>query len=513
MDHNYNLVKNFTAVGTTLGDVHEFEITADNTAIITVYKRRVMELTAYGHPGEHEAIYDGEFQEIDLDTGKLLFSWSAADHISLDEHDHGRKPGPSPLDQKPWDVFHMNSVEKDARGNYLVSVRHMSTIYYIEGVTGKILWRLGGKNNDFEDLVLWYSSNFYGQHHARWHDSMTKITLFDNSVRSNKQGSRAMILAVDTEKMTVKLLTEVYHPRNYFSGTRGSVQVQDNGMLMVGYGSAPAFSEYSADGKELLCDWQFGALHAGPNGAFSDKGVASYRAFRMPWKGYPLRNPDVVFDAKSNQAYVSWNGATEVKKWVLEGMDANAGVGAWGHEWESIATFAKVGFETNFSLPVTKYSGFRLMALDSNDATLGAWRYSPSGVGEKIKLAPFPPRHRANPWTPLIALALLATLIALLVRFSKTRSSVRLGGTQWTKRWRSSSSQKSSSVATYDDRASHMVLLEGDAGRERFGGASSSSWRGGGGMLEVVEEEGAESSSMELPRVGLVRTLSGSGRS
>lgn len=44
----------------------------------------------------------------------------------------------------------INSAAKvGADGNYLVSMRGPSTIYYISASTGEIIWRLGGKNSNF----------------------------------------------------------------------------------------------------------------------------------------------------------------------------------------------------------------------------------------------------------------------------------------------------------------------------------------------------------------------------
>jgi hypothetical protein len=50
---------------------------------------------------------------------------------------------------RPWDFYHINTVDKDPAGNYLVSGRLTRSIIYIIGTSGDIIWRLGGKRNDF----------------------------------------------------------------------------------------------------------------------------------------------------------------------------------------------------------------------------------------------------------------------------------------------------------------------------------------------------------------------------
>lgn len=83
-------------------------------------------------------IWDGVFQEVDIETNKLLFEWRASDHFSFEEVERGREGNGDSADQ-PWDFFHINSVDKDERGNFLVSSRYMNCLVYIDGRTGDII--------------------------------------------------------------------------------------------------------------------------------------------------------------------------------------------------------------------------------------------------------------------------------------------------------------------------------------------------------------------------------------
>ena len=54
---------------------------------------------------------------------------------------------------------HINSVDKDTNGDYLVSGRHTSTLYKIAGLNnpdklspGSVVWKLGGKNGSFPTM-------------------------------------------------------------------------------------------------------------------------------------------------------------------------------------------------------------------------------------------------------------------------------------------------------------------------------------------------------------------------
>lgn len=75
----------------------------------------------------------------------------------------------------------IHRVKKDDAGNFLIGMRGPSTLYYVSGKTGEIIWRLGGKRSDFE---VDKDASFYSQHDARIIGSGTDdhffITLFDN---------------------------------------------------------------------------------------------------------------------------------------------------------------------------------------------------------------------------------------------------------------------------------------------------------------------------------------------
>jgi hypothetical protein len=126
--------------------------------------------------------------------------------------------------------------------------------------------------------------------------------------------SRGIVVELDMDEMSATLVREFTHPNKLLSTSQGNVQVLPNANLLVGWGSAPFFSEYSREG-ELLFDAQL--LGDGQ----------SYRAFRFPWSGQPGDNPDVAVEQGSDDQvtlYVSWNGATEVKSWqVLAGSTPN----------------------------------------------------------------------------------------------------------------------------------------------------------------------------------------------
>jgi hypothetical protein len=338
-------------------------VTRSGTVILTAYEKLLVSLA--GVQGRSQLstgwVWDSLFQEFDLATGSLILQWRASDHFALTSSYIEES---TITHEEPWDWFHMNSVEKDGTGNYLVSSRHLRTIFYIEAGTGRVLWKLGGKDNMFTDLSAGDAITFVGQHDAHWDgDDRRYITFFDNRadwMYEIEHVSKAKRVAIDTETMTARLDAVYVHPERISSSSQGSYQSLPNGNVLIGYGYTGALTEFSKGG-EVLCD-----AYLGPSSRFSSGDVQSYRDLKFNWTGIPLTPPDVVM--QDGTISVSWLGSTEVRSWRLEHAYEEDG------GYRGVLGFAKTGFETKFDLPfdlaLRRY--VRVVALDKDRSELHA---------------------------------------------------------------------------------------------------------------------------------------------
>ncbi|KAF2487705.1 ASST-domain-containing protein [Neohortaea acidophila] len=212
LDSSYSTIK---VVGgreqATHVDLREFTIIPDGTVLTTAYVE-----TKHGIEGPERAterpLWDCVLQEIDIDTGDILFQWSALDHVDLEDSyiDHKAKSLTPDLELPDW--FYMNSIDKDLRGNNLICSGFTYSIYYIDGTNGDILWILGGKCNMFEDKSGGRALNFSGQHTAQWGEEPDTITLFNNDIAIKESQRRGMRSVIDPDAMTVNLLDEYPNP-------------------------------------------------------------------------------------------------------------------------------------------------------------------------------------------------------------------------------------------------------------------------------------------------------------
>lgn len=324
-------------------DAHEFQLTDKGTALLISYFPVPWDLSELGGL-ENGIVEDNVVQEVDIETGAVLFEWHTLGSIPL-----GESYRPAPTDPKQMhDPWHLNSVTLDDDGDFIVSARHTSALYKIDRETGDIVWRLGGKESDF---ALEPGARFNLQHDARVREDGA-ITLFDNvseDVPADGQRSRALALELDEQAMTASVAQWWEHPRDVLSGTQGSAQNLPGGGMFVGWGGLqPWFSEFSADGRPVF------------DAGFVPKGVESYRAYRGAWDSAGEGEPAAALarTKKGTTVYASWNGASDIASWRAT-PDGGEPV-----------TAPRTGFEPAIGVPGAP-SAVSVEALDEEGEVLG----------------------------------------------------------------------------------------------------------------------------------------------
>lgn len=365
MDKNYRIVKTIESSGAgASSDMHEFKMTPytdGTTVLMTVYQPRQYDLTTnprFNIQNGMGWIVEGVFQEVDIETGDVLFEWRSLDHV--DPGLSWTLPGTTDTsgdglhEQTPWDYFHINSVDKNEDGDYLISARHVSAIYKLSGVDGSIMWEMGGNNPTFEQTNFQFSY----QHHARWvyeNSTHTILSFYDNGSNTfNATGkfSHGWIVSIDHIANTATKVAQWGAPEKaggLLSGSQGNMQLLPDGNCHIGWGEHAYFSEHTADGTPVMY----------AKVADRESNVMIYRSNKYNWTAQPLTKPALwTYSRIGNQRsgmrfYVSWNGATEVASWNFYGAEASTG------PFQLIGNATKTGFETEYyyaSVPTWTYA-------------------------------------------------------------------------------------------------------------------------------------------------------------
>lgn len=207
---------------------HEVDLDKNGNITTLIYDIREVDLTPVG--GAKKDTVKGDGILVLNHKGEKVWEWSVFDVMNplMDEKILKSK--------KDW--LHANSLFQDKQGNYIISFRNISQIWKINGKTGKLIWKLGGLDSDFE---IPENAIFSGQHDIRFNDK-NELVLLDNGNLRFKPGykqhsnklkildinrfaqSRLLTLSLDTLNMKVKLQNEVKFPHKYFTHSQGSAE-------------------------------------------------------------------------------------------------------------------------------------------------------------------------------------------------------------------------------------------------------------------------------------------------
>jgi hypothetical protein len=151
--------------------------------------------------------------------------------------------------------------------------------------------------------------------------------------------------------------------------------------VFIGWGSSTAYTEFLPNGT-VLCE-----THLAASMLFSWERVKSYRAIKVRgWQGRPKSDPAIR--TRNGGVYVSWNGATDVRFWVLERACGEDGSGGFCE----VDVVVKGAFETRIEVPdgVCRGELLRVVAMADD--------------GEKLYYSPpieFDDKHWQG-WSPLV---------------------------------------------------------------------------------------------------------------
>ncbi len=263
MDSTYAIVDSFKCGNGYKTDLHELRLLPNGHALLMSYDNQKVDMSTIVAGGNPHATVTGLIVQ-ELDSAKnVVFQWRSWDHFQITDATHENLQG------AVIDYVHGNAIEVDTDGNFIISSRHMDEITKIDRTTGDIIWRFGGKNNEFafeKDSI-----KFSHQHAIRRLDNGNFI-MFDNGNFHTPQFTRILEYKLDQQNKTAQLMWQYRHAPDVYSQAMGYAQRLPNGNTLVGWGATnPTVTEVDSNGTPV-----FELAY--------DPGIYSYRAFRFPWK-------------------------------------------------------------------------------------------------------------------------------------------------------------------------------------------------------------------------------------
>lgn len=249
-------------------DYHEVIIAGNGHRFLLGIDTRLIDMSEIVPGGQTDCTVMGHvIQEFDS-ANNLIFEWNTWDHYDL-------------LDCEPYvdltasvvDLAHVNTIEIDTDTTLIVLARNMNEITRISRLTGEIIWRIGGINNEFtfiNDTIQW-----------AWPHDIRKIgdglfSIFDNG-RFNTPDphySSGVIYEIDEFAKTITQVKRFRNEPDVYGGIMGNFQLLDNGNFFTGWGSGSypdsiAITEFDSNGS-IIHMINFNAIN--------------YRAHKYQWQ-------------------------------------------------------------------------------------------------------------------------------------------------------------------------------------------------------------------------------------
>jgi hypothetical protein len=280
-------------------DHHDFQLLPNGNQRYQSYDPQQIDMSQIVAGGCPTAtVYGLVLQELDP-SRNIIFEWRSWDHFAITDTNVD-------LTQPVIDYVHGNTISSDLDGNLVISSRHLDEITKINRQTGAVMWRWGGKHNQF--TFINDSRGFSHQHDIRVQPN-GHFTLFDNGNHLDPEYSRALEYVLDQERLTATLVWEYRNTPDTYGDSMGNAQRLPNGNTMIGWGSGlPTLTEVTPGGAKAF-ELTMAPAHQ------------SYRAYRFSWTGRPTWPPTLVVTRADGrtQLHFSWNGATEVASYRIYG--------------------------------------------------------------------------------------------------------------------------------------------------------------------------------------------------
>ena len=276
-------------------DHHEFQMDQNGHVLLIIEDREIIDMSQIVPGGQKNATVVGNhILEIDNENN-VIFEWRCWDHYDILDTRLDN------LTRSLLEYVHLNAIDIDYDGHILLPARTLDEITKINRDTGEIMWRLGGRKNQFEFVNDPDQFNF--QHDIRAVPGKPNhYTIFDNGNYHEPPRSRAVEYQLDVENKTAEKVWEYRQTPDYYSYWMGSVQRLPNGNTGIcwAHKDLPNFVEVDAQGN-LLYEMEF------------EPSATTYRAHRHVWNGRAKR-PYLLIEPSIEAVTLIFNqfGATDI---------------------------------------------------------------------------------------------------------------------------------------------------------------------------------------------------------
>lgn len=236
-------------------DGHDWDVSEKGNILLMGIDSHIEDLSQIVEGGQtNVTVKDMVVQEFDKNKN-LLYTWKSRDYF--DVLDALGESTLAKYTSSKLDYIHPNSIHFDSDTSFILSSRHMNEITKVDRRTREIIWRLGGKNNDFTFIGENFYPNPYDIRFSHQH-GITRtptgtILLFDNGNNRETQFSSSVEYDLDEINMTATLVKRFINKPSLYSQAGGNTQRLHNGNTLTFWNKiTTTATEFHPDGSNAL---------------------------------------------------------------------------------------------------------------------------------------------------------------------------------------------------------------------------------------------------------------------
>ncbi len=311
VDNTFTVVDTFFVPSGYAIDEHELLVLPNGHYLVTAMTERQVNMSQLVSGGKTNAtVIDYHLIEMDANDNPY-FIWRCDDPGNYEITDTDERS--VNLRGNLIDYLHTNSIAVDLDGHYLITPKIMNEVTKINKNTGEIIWRMGGKRNEFDYVDL--DGFVYMQHCIRVLPNGNYLIFDNGNYHTPRPYSRALEFKVNTADSTATKVWEFRNtPNDYYAPYKGNVQQLPNGNRLINWGleNLPKLTEVRPD-KSKAFEMNF------------IQPIQCYRVWKCPWNGMVLF-PFLVVESYTDRISLLFNkfGDPDVKAYrVYGGPDPN----------------------------------------------------------------------------------------------------------------------------------------------------------------------------------------------
>ena len=239
MDSTFTIVDSLnTKPPYTKTNPHDFVAMKNGHFLFFANDSRIIDMSSYG--GKTNATVTGCVIQEQDENKNVVFTWNTWDHFQISD-------SYADLTVSSVDLIHHNSIDVDEDGNIYLISRSLNEVTKIDRQTGDIIWRLGGKNNQF---TFTDPTSMFSMPHDFRKLANGNYTIFDNGNDRDPPYSRALEYSIDEVNKVVDLVWNFDADKKLYADNSGSATKLQSGNIVVCYGnglSNPSILEVHPD--------------------------------------------------------------------------------------------------------------------------------------------------------------------------------------------------------------------------------------------------------------------------